>query len=270
MKILSYNVMQGGFEKYSFDQKEPKRINLIKKVVASVDADFVSLIDTFRWDTHFTSSDLKSLFGYEYVYCINLEDKRLIDLGHNNGITVLTRFPNPHFETIRLSTRNAVKTSIEINRKQVFLFSVYLDDLSEKTRVSQIESLKKHIDDASKTSVMGDMNSFESKHLRKIKMNIKKVLSAVDQAKKPALVSVAQDMMKGKTIEEIKKIGLRNVSNTLHPTATTPLSPLSETPFIQLDYAFVGSRLNTKNFKVLINETTSRTSDHYPICFEVS
>src|SRR3989344_2209161 len=77
MKITSYNLMSGGFNSYNSIDESPQRINLIRDAIKKSDADFVSLIDTFRWDQIYSVSRLRSMFNYPYVYFINLEDERV-------------------------------------------------------------------------------------------------------------------------------------------------------------------------------------------------
>src|ERR1044071_8673670 len=115
MKIASYNIMSGGFDDYSRNHGTPQRLTLLQTAIKKIDADVIGLIDTFRWDEMYTESDLTTLFGYKYAYCINLNDERLRQIGHNNGLTLLSNVKiNPR--TIQLSSRDAIIAQVEGDR----------------------------------------------------------------------------------------------------------------------------------------------------------
>jgi hypothetical protein len=124
MEILSWNIMSGGFNSYASLAKIPDRIDLLVSTIRSIDADFVNLVDTHRWTEVFTTEDLIRLFGYANVYSVKLDDERLKAIRHDNGVTVLTRLPVERFETKRIFSRNAIKTSVG----GIDIFTTYLDD----------------------------------------------------------------------------------------------------------------------------------------------
>ena len=90
MRIAAYNILSGGFTTYNYESKTPERLQLLIKAIKEINADFIGLIDTFRWDSLFTESELRKIFNYKYVHCINLQDERLKSIGANNGITILS------------------------------------------------------------------------------------------------------------------------------------------------------------------------------------
>ena len=159
MKIASYNILSGGFNSYGYESSLPERLELLKKAIGIINADFIGLIDTFRWDALYSISQLSELFGYKKAYCINLNDIRLKEKGHNNGITVLTNLPVDQFKTITLETRDAIKTTLQINNNDLDIFTVYLDDLSEDVRVQQTQALLQYVDQTKPTIIMGDLNT---------------------------------------------------------------------------------------------------------------
>jgi endonuclease/exonuclease/phosphatase family metal-dependent hydrolase len=138
IKLLSYNIMSGGFLDYDPILPTPERLPLIKEVVSSINADFVGLIDTYRWDTYFSPHELTTLFNYPHVYSVCLNDESLKKIGHDNGISVLSRIPVSDFKTIRLHNRDAIKTSLATGKQQLDIFSVYFDHASEDTRLKQL------------------------------------------------------------------------------------------------------------------------------------
>ena len=163
MKIMSYNVMSGGFDSYSSDFKITTRVDNLKKIITRTGADIVSLVDTFKWDEIYSIDKLKEMFGYSNAYCINLDDQRLRKIGHNNGITVFSGIDNVSFETISLRTRNCVKTTVKINEVEYDIFSLYLDDLSEDVRLEQIGHLVHYFEKNKPTVIVGDLNTINPK-----------------------------------------------------------------------------------------------------------
>lgn len=268
MKIASYNVLSGGFDKYDSDSTEPTRFNLLKQAIKTIKADFIGLIDTAKWDSLYTNSELAELFGYKSAYCINLEDERLKKIHHNNGITVLTNLEVKKYETINLETRDAIKTSVLIDDVLVDIYSVYLDDLSEDTRVIQVQNLMEYIDLTTPSIVMGDLNTLKKTDLVMLNPLIDKFFE-----NNPELLvgygGVMNDMKRGEVIEMLEKHGLRDTAKNSDATAPSKLFPaVVEEPVLRLDYAFVTPKLKTSDFRVLRDPLFDQTSDHYPIVFE--
>ena len=262
MKLLSWNIASGGFKNYSYDLQTPERLSNIIDVVKNSHADFVSLIDTFRWDTYFTTKELSKLFGYTHVFCINLNDERLIQLGHNNGITVLTNLDNPLFSTIQIAGRNVVKTHFG-NDMDIDIFSVYLDDLSENTRLEQISALEMEVTNPHRTIITGDLNTIANEDVKKTKVLLKGFFDNFPQLQEKLLPQI-EDMMRGEVVEKIKGIGMKNASDKFNPTIPTPLMFGKQEAFLRLDYVFLGEGIEASDFKVIKNNLTDIASDHYP------
>ncbi len=53
--------MSGGFSSYTSASSLPERLDLIKQALKKINADFISLIDTFRWDKIFTEDVYKKI-----------------------------------------------------------------------------------------------------------------------------------------------------------------------------------------------------------------
>ncbi|MFA6004999.1 MAG: endonuclease/exonuclease/phosphatase family protein [Patescibacteria group bacterium] len=269
MRVASYNILSGGFNSYSYDSPLPERIDILKKVIKSINADFIGLIDTFRWDSLYTNKQLAELFSYKSAYCINLNDQRLIKKGHNNGITVLTNVPVDHFETVRIETRNAIKSTLKINKNTLDIFTVYLDDLSEDTRILQSKKLLQNVSQDNPTIVMGDLNTL-SEH------DIPKIIPFIDQLATESpqiyegLHSVLSEMKRGEVIKMFEAYGLKDAGKNEGPTAPTRLVPMKiENPILRIDYAFHTDNIQVLNFKILKDTIFDQASDHYPIVFEL-
>ncbi|OGM19832.1 hypothetical protein A2686_04970 [Candidatus Woesebacteria bacterium RIFCSPHIGHO2_01_FULL_38_10] len=270
MKVASYNILSGGFSSYSFDLTTPDRLKLLIKAVGIIDADFIGLIDTFRWDNLYKNSQIASLFGYKKAYCINLNDSRLKKKGHNNGITVLTNLPVEHFETVNLGTRDAVRTTIRLNNEKVDIFSVYLDDLSEDVRIGQVQSLLKFVENDKPTIIMGDLNTLDTEDIVRAEPLINKFAASNPQLYKN-MAPVLNEMRRGEVTKILKEFGLQDADKSGEPTAPSKLFPAKiEDAILRIDYAFHTNEIQTINFKVMKGGVFDQSSDHYPIAFQLS
>jgi len=265
MKVASYNVMSGGFNSYNYEDKKPQRLNLLVEAVKQLNADFVSLIDTFRWDDIYSENDLKSLFGYKHVFCINLEDSRLQKLGHNTGITVMTNEKVVEIQKIRLNTRNGIKSTISKNDKKVDLFSIYLDDLLEETRIGQIKALLPLIDKKHPTILMGDWNTLMQKDVLEFMRIIEKAAHANPIAVKK-MKPFFNEIQKGIVIKILEENGFHDLDTDSVTTVPTPLFGLKDlSSLARLDYIFGSDNISGSNFKVYKDNLFDMVSDHYPV-----
>ena len=122
MKIAAYNIASGGFNSYDSLSDQPERLPLLQKVIKKIGADFIGLVDTFRWREVFTTNDLRKIFGYQNTFHININDQRVDE---RIGIAVLTNLPVKHFKSIRLKTRDCLKTQIDHQGKVIDIFTLY-------------------------------------------------------------------------------------------------------------------------------------------------
>ncbi|MFH1186588.1 MAG: endonuclease/exonuclease/phosphatase family protein [Candidatus Levyibacteriota bacterium] len=270
MRIASYNILSGGFSSYNYEASSPERIKLLQKAIKIINADFIGLIDTFRWDTLYSNTQLAQLFGYKKAYCINLNDSRLRKKGHNNGITVLTNIPIKHFETISLKTRDAIKTTLQINNNKLDIFTVYLDDLSEDVRVKQAQILLQHVNQKKPTIIIGDLNTLSPSEITKVTPLINKLFVRYPQLSE-SLIPVLEEMKRGEVIKMLEENRFQDANRACTPTVPSKLFPIkTERAFLRLDYAFHTKNIQISNFSVPRDSIFDQTSDHYPIIFEAS
>ena len=258
MEFLAYNIMSGGFNDYGDMAKMPQRIDLLKEILDQQKADFVSLIDTYRWTEVFTREDLQKMFGYKNVFMVKLNDERLIKKGHDNGITVMTNLDVNNFSEIRLFNRNAIKTELNVEGRKVDVFSIYLDDVSEDTRLEQTRSLFGLMSN-NPTVFMGDLNTMD----------------ADDKTKLPILGNILdmvfKDMLRGEVIKLIKENGFVDTNLARMKTVPTTLFPIkTDEPLARLDYIFYRGDVGCKKFEVLSGEIFEKMSDHLPVKATIS
>ena len=266
MKILSYNIMSGGFNGYDHETKQPQRLELIKKSVKAINADVISLVDTFRWDQLYTNKQLCEMFKYRYAHCINLGDRRLKKLGHNNGITVLSNVEGTTFKTLNLGTRNAIQTSIPQGGAPIDLFSIYLDDLSEEVRLQQIHHLVKNLEPQKASIIMGDLNTLSPKDSVITKSVVDILLQ--ENPKYEFIRNQLYDMMETKVIQQLFDLGFKDAANPPINTAPTKLTHISDKAFLRLDHCLY-KNVPIKTFQVLTDTLYDQVSDHYPIVVEL-
>ena len=268
MKILSYNILSGGFNSYNYESPTPERLGLLEKVIHIIHADFVGLIDTFRWDSLYSNDQLCQIFGYKNAYCINLNDERLKKKGHSTGITVLTNLPVESFETISLGTRDAIKTDIRINNNKLDIFTVYLDDLDEDTRIGQINALLSQRQDSS-TIIMGDLNTLSPDEATRLTPLINKFFTEHPNLSE-SFMPVLDEMKRGEVTRILERHRFLDADKNGTPTAPSKLFPVRiESALFRVDYAFHTKDIQISNFKVPKDSILDQTSDHYPIVFEV-
>lgn len=268
MKVLIYNIMNGGFDSYKSQSNLPERLDVIKEVIKTINADFVALIDTFRWKEVFTENELIKTFRYKYNFCIDLNDFRLDEKEVKGvGITILSKF-QMQSESIRIYNRDCVKTKININGKNLILYTVYLDDLSEDVRLKEVEALLSGIQ-KDNTIIMGDFNTFAKYDSSFMPKDIKALFQD-----KPDLYKIIQkpieEAKRGEVIKLLEQNELINSMQNFAPTVPTKLSPLGlDSPIFRVDYVYHTKDIVIDKVEVLKSDLLDKTSDHLPIYFEV-
>lgn len=266
IKILSWNILSGGFKDYGSPEKRPERIDDLVDVIKELNPDIVSLVDTHRWTEVFTPDELKQIFGYPHVQTVKLEDQRLMTKGHDNGIAVLSKSLNTKTTTVWLSTRNAIQTHVE----GIDIFSVYLDDVSEDTRIKQIQAVLELVDPNIPTIITGDLNTFDKRDLNETNSSLNELVQKYPEPMK-SMEAALNEMKRGEVTQLLKDNGFIDLGKDSGPTVPAKLFPLPlEKPLIRLDYAFGNGRISLEDFKVLTDEKFGNLSDHYPVWMCVS
>ncbi len=265
VEILSWNIMSGGFNSYDSLAKTPDRLDLLVSTVKSINADFVSLVDTHRWTEVFTLEDLKKLFDYPNVYAVKLEDERLKIKGHDNGVTVVSRMPHTRAETIRIATRNAIKVSTP----EIDIFAVYLDDVSEDTRLDQVRVVLGSVDSNRPTIITGDFNTIDKDDLEEASKNLEELqlkFPGPMKAMEPSL----NEMRRGEVTKVLIENGFVDLGKGRGNTIPAKLFPFpADRPLARFDYAFGNRFIKLEDFRVLTDDTYAVLSDHFPIWMRI-
>jgi len=265
-EILSWNILSGGFKDYGSPEKRPERIDGLASVIKDLNPDIVSLVDTHRWTEVFTPDELKQIFGYPYVHTVKLEDQRLVTKGHDNGITVFSQIAETEIQTIWLATRNAIRTKVG----GIDIFSVYLDDVSEDTRIKQIEAVLKLVNPNTPTIITGDLNTFDNDDLAETDKQLE-TLGRKFPGPMKSMKGSLNEMKRGEVTKILTNAGFVDLGKGKGDTVPAKLFPLPvNDPVLRLDYAFGNNLIKLEEFKVITDEKYGNLSDHYPIWMRVS
>ena len=259
-KLLSYNIMSGCFESYEQHSRLSNRFNLLATVLKNIDADFVGLIDTFKWRESFSEKELRKIFGYKNINIIDMEDTRV---AKNIGVTVMTNVDVREFNIVRAFNRNCIETRLE----NCYVYTVYLDDVSEDTRLSEIQSLLEQI--KYPALIHGDLNTFTREDLPKMESR-EKIFMHKNPKLSLKLKSVVEDMKRGEVIDLIKSKGFKDGFDNYSPTMPTRLFPAQVTkPFIRVDYMLYSKGLKVESPQVYQGDLYDKVSDHFPISLDL-
>lgn len=269
MRIASYNIMSGGFSSYDHERTIPQRLQEVQAAVRELDAEIIGLIDTFRWDEIFSTEQLRDLFAYDHIACINLNDERLRVLGHNSGLTLMSRLPWRGCETVRLGTRDALKATFELNGREITIILAYLDDLQEDVRLKQAEAIVDSIDRVDNVLIMGDLNTIAPGDKQNIAHELE-TFYVDNPGIKEKLGPVIEQMQRAEVIAWFESQGFIDEGREGGATIPSRLFPaVSNKPFLRLDYCLRGSRLKVDDFAVRTTEIMQEASDHFPISFTI-
>jgi endonuclease/exonuclease/phosphatase family metal-dependent hydrolase len=269
MKIASYNIMSGGFKGYDYELAHPERLADIQRVVRELGADIIGLIDTFRWDEVFSDDQLRELFGYDHVMTINLNDDRLRKLGHNNGLTLLSRVPWLSCETLHLGTRDALKGEFKVADRKVEIILAYLDDLDEDVRVTQAKAALSQFDEASNGVLMGDLNTLSPNDAEGIASRLE-VFYLDNPGIEGKFGKTIAKMQRGEVVKLLEAYGLQDAGKGGGATMPTLLFPAAaRQPILRVDHCFYGQAVMVRDFAVHKTPAAQKASDHFPISFTI-
>lgn len=254
--------MSGCFENYEQNSKLTNRYELLKKAVAGINADFVGLVDTFKWNETFSIEQLKRDFGYKNVFTVDMDDTRV---EKNIGITVMTNLAVKKFNIVRAFNRNYIETTLD----DLNVYTCYLDDISEDTRLSQVKSLLEQI--KRPAIVHGDLNTFSKKDLSTFD-DLAKTFEVNNIALVKKLRPIIEDMRRCEVEKLLKLAGFIDSAEEWIPTMPTKLFPAVQIgdPFIRVDYIFHTKDIVVKDLTVTKGGLSDKVSDHFPLSASIS
>jgi len=254
--------MSGCYESYAQDAKLTARYELLKKAVKAVDADFVGLADTFKWKETFSPSDLRRDFDYKNIFLIDMEDTRVES---NIGVAVMTNLDVQGFNTTRAFNRNCIETKLN----GLTVYTCYLDDISEDTRLFQIKSLLSQT--AEPAIIHGDLNTFSKEDL----LTVDRISPSFEEANpglSAKLKPIIEDMRRCAVVDELTTCGFKDSAEKWMPTMPTKLFPATgvNEPFLRVDYIFHTAGVFVEDLTVPKGDLFDEVSDHFPLVAAVT
>jgi len=269
-KLMSWNIQSGGFNSYDPTLDKPERETLISSFIheahTNSDVENVTLPDAYRWDELYGGNEgIATHLGYASARFIRLEDERLErNNGAGIGIAFATDRRIEQSEPLDLDTRQGLRVVLALGYYGLQVASVYLDDLSEETRVNQVRALHANLIPDMPTILTGDFNALRQDM---------DGASFADRAKDIAIRSLARvlasrgdvgvsitNMNKRQVVPLLNSLGYQDADNKKRPTAPSML------PAFGVDYVFHNDRVELSNFDVL----RTKSSDHSAIVVDIS
>jgi endonuclease/exonuclease/phosphatase family metal-dependent hydrolase len=268
--FASYNILSGGFTDYSLDLPlPPVRFAKIQEAVSMFHADFVGLIDTFRWERDFTPQLLTDSFGFPFIKSISIDDANREPGNNDTGLTVMTKLPVLDCKIVRLESRNAILTTVEIDQQRLDVFTVYLEYTSEDRRITEIKKLLTLVNPDMSTIIMGDLNTLDPHE----QLRIDRLIAGFSKKYPEIIFEIFPkilDMMHGNVIRLLTENGFQDGALIKKATVPTKLMkyPVKQA-VVRLDYAFHSKGVEISGLTVPQDPIFDQASDHYPIVFDV-
>ena len=248
--------MSGCFENYELTSGLTKRFELLKDAVKQIDADYVGLCDTFRWKDTFNTEELKQAFGYKHVLHVDMEDSRV---EKEVGVAVMTNLDVKKLNVIRAFNRNYIETVLD----GLNIYTCYFDDLSEDTRLKEINSLLKQV--KKPAIIHGDFNTFTKSDLE-TELETRKLFEQENAELARQLKPVLDEMARCEVVEVLKDNGFVDAETNAKPTMPSKLFPAKVTePFVRVDYIFHTPDVQSSDVTVHKDDLFHKVSDHFPL-----
>jgi hypothetical protein len=271
----TYNIENGGFSSYSKELSYPKRLNLIKETISDLHADFVGIVDAYRWNESSLFPDVSSIatyFEYKNASLVPLEDIGLAENENSICVSLLSNFPCESVP-IRLYNRNALKSTLHTLKGDIDVFVVYLDYNSEEIRLKEMNVLlEKYVEKNKKTIIMGDFNTLSPHDRKGVAIRFGKLFKKLPLQKYGLLYSIGEKLADQKVIPLLENEGFVDVARYVHknkPTLPTKKVHKGIFPILRLDYCFVKEMI-PEDAEVVHTKNTDIASDHYPLVFSLT
>lgn len=248
MKLMTFNILQGGINKYA----SRSRIDLIINVIRDANPDFVALQEAHDFERN--------------------NKRRLREISKRTGLKHCDLFPGtPHDWDRQSNVANLSSYQIKERYKfpgciisggallavinspigELSICNLHLNAHSEDIRLEEIEIILEHTARFKNVILLGDFNSLSR-----------------DDEYDPETLEVeysfeATDMLKMHYVDVASHLGLKDRST--FPTLTN--SDLDFTKPLRVDYIFVSPSLegHIKDVAVIKTSDSEKASDHYPI-----
>ncbi len=268
--MLNWNIKCGGFTSYDSNLVIPSREQGIKSLISNQhqfnNVEAVTLTDTYRWDELYGDENaIASHLGFQNARYTRLEDPRLEET-EGAAISITFATDKKIEKTTKLDLGNRVDLGIilDIGKHGLQIANVYLDDLSEDKRISQIRALETAIEKDIPTLLIGDFNALRY-DMKNSSLEIKLRDLAVPSLShiipaKSGLSITASEMNRRLAIPLLESLGYTDSDkDKKRPTAPSRL------PLYGVDYVFHNDNVSIDEFEVL---PIYKQSDHRPLVFK--
>lgn len=172
---------------------------------------------------------------------------------------MLTNLDVKSFNIVRAYNRNYIETVLD----GLTIYTCYLDDLSENTRLLEMDALLDKIH--TPAVIHGDLNTFTKEDLTlPNKIQEEFVVNNTELTKK--LEPILDEMKRCEVVETLKTRGFIDSAREFKPTMPSKLFPaVIKAPFIRVDYILHTKDVSSENAMVYTDTLYDTVSDHYPI-----
>src|SRR5687768_12766507 len=164
IRMATWNIQSGGYSNYAPKDDEPVREQAIQQQVKRFrqeeDIQGISLIDTFGWRERYGHDRfIAHHLGFRAACLVSLDDDRLNRMyGESPSVVFATDAPVHEFRELDLGDRQGLDALLDLGKYGLQVASVYLDDMSEEARVSQVQALAEGLERDIPTILQGDFN----------------------------------------------------------------------------------------------------------------
>lgn len=255
---MTYNILAGG------RTRRPMLLTILKQIAP----DFLAIQEA----NGFEKNDFQRL--NEWSQALNLPHFELAPSAKFDfHIASLSRYPFRHVEKMRLLQNACMATVIDSPLGRVTVVNAHPYPRAEVERLNDIEKILSAITNEPQPILLGDINAlspedsypetivdrFNSYHLLKFTQHGKLVFACIQKILAAHFIDIAVYMKQNQIPTAPNGIDLHEQFTITH-----------DQPAIRLDYVFVRKELikKVRTYEVIINDTTKKASDHFPVVVE--
>lgn len=253
MKFMTYNILNGG----------ERGLALVIDVVRKESPDFLTIneANTFSSQENKLLKEFAGKTNFVY-YELGLSGER------EYHVAIFSKYPFKQIQKLQPLMRACVTSIIETELGEISVASLHLTPLAEDMRHPEIDLILNSQSKFENKILMGDMNSLspDDDYHQEMAANFNDM-----QIKK----FTTNGRLRFDVIGKILSTGYRDSAVMLgrnkERTAPTEINENFAHSDMRLDYIFISDSLAPylKNYRVIKNEFTEKTSDHYPVVVEL-
>lgn len=253
MKMMTYNILNGGLE----------RLSLIIDTIKKESPDYLTIneANTFALNNNEILKHVAKESDFTY-FDIALSGEQ------DYHVAVFSKYPFLKIDKPQPLARACLIEKIKTEIGELSIASLHLTPYTEDLRHSEIDLILKVQQKNKNKILVGDMNSLSK--FDKYKPEMTKGFNEM-QTKK----FTTNGKLRFDAIDKIMSVGYHDAAYELKKnfthTAPTFINEYFAHTNMRLDYIFLSESLlsNLRNYSVITNKITAKASDHYPIVVEL-